>query len=377
MKSHKKSILIIVILLCLITLSSCWDAKELDDLSIPSVVACDTTLTKEKKYPADKYIVSMLIPMFYKNTEKRLRVVASAGKIPGETRGRRDSRLGDKAIFGQMQILLFGEELARKENLLEVTDIFTRNPSVKLSVFLAVVNGRGVDLLKKQIPYYPNVGIYLRALLKKTRDSNFYPNTNLFRFNRGLISYETAVLLPYISSEKEELVLAGSCLINNGKMAAKLGMKETETAVLLKGIKCRGTLPFEVSRNGKTIDEVSFEGTNTRKVTVKRIKDKYAFDIRIKLMGIIAEHKSQEPIQDSIDLLKLFQESLEKDIKKKAEAFVEKTQKEYKFDALDLANHIKAHTREKLSGDDIDRIVQESDINVEVKVQILNSGGKM
>lgn len=75
--------------------------------------------------------------------------------------------------------------------------------------------------------------------------------------------------------------------------------------------------------------------------------------------------------------MKLFQDSLEQHIKTRAEAFVEKTQEEFKFDAFSIANYIKAHTREKLTNEDIDRIVQESEINVEVKVLIRNAGGKM
>ena len=52
-------------------------------------------------------------------------------------------------------------------------------------------------------------------------------------------------------------------------------------------------------------------------------------------------------------------------------------QKEYGFDALELGMEIKAHSREKMAEEDIDRIIQDSEINVEVKVQIENAGGKI
>jgi hypothetical protein len=131
-----------------------------------------------------------------------------------------------------------------------------------------------------------------------------------------------------------------------------------------------------VVEDGEVIDQATFEGTNSRKVTVERIGDRYVFNIQIKLSGIIVEHRKQTPIQDSVDLLETFKVSLEKDIKKRAEVLIEKTQEEFKFDTLCLASHIKANTREKLTKEDIDRIVSESDINVEVKVHIRNVGGK-
>jgi hypothetical protein len=224
---------------------------------------------------------------------------------------------------------------------------------------------------------YPNVGIYLKALMENSKNTNFYPYTTLFLFNRDLISYETAAILPHIIYRNGEIMLAGSCLVNKGKISGEMGREETETAVMLRGAKCRGTLSFEAKKDDKVIDEVTFEGTNSRKVTLKRIGDKYVFNIQIKLAGVIAEHSKQKPMQDGTDLLKVFQDSLEKHIKKRAEALIKKTQEEFKFDALHLSNYIKAHTREKLTKEDIDRIVQESEINVDVKVEIENVGGKM
>jgi len=376
-KRLKKIILFIWVLLCSLILEGCWDAKELDDLSVPLVAALDKTLESEKEYPDDKYLVSLGIPIFYEDAEQKFHVVETPGQIVGDARERRNSQLGEQVIFGQMQLLLIGEELAKAEDFLEITDILTRNPSVKASLFIVVVKGRAVDLINKPIHDYPNVGIYLKALLDDSKDTIFFPYTTLFDLNRESLSYETAVLVPHIIYRGEHIDLAGSCLVNKGKVAGELGSKETETAVMLRGIKCRGTLSFEALMDKKVIDEATFAGTNSRKVTMKREGDRYIFNIQINLSGIIVEHKEQNPMQDGIDLIKVFQDSLEQHIKKRAEVFVEKTQEEYKFDALCLANYIKAHTREKLTKEDIDKIVQKAEINVEVKVEIRNAGGKM
>jgi Ger(x)C family germination protein len=374
---YRKVIPWLAVLLCSITLSGCWDAKELDDLAVPVVGALDTVLESEKEYPDDKYLFTVGFPVFYENVEERFHVIETKGKTMGDTRGRRNSQLGEQVMFGQFQILILGEELAKKENLLEVLDIFNRNTAIKASLLLAIVKGRAADLMKKPVKDYPCMGIYLKALMETSKDVNFYPYTTLFYFNRELISHEAAVVLPQVEYKNGNIMLTGSCLVNKGKLAAELGRKETETVVMLRGIKCRGTLAFDVLKDEKVIDEVSFEGTNSRKVTVKRTGDKYAFNIQIKLTGVIAEHIRKEPIQDGTDYLKLIQVSLKENIKKRAEAIIEKTQEEYRFDALDLAKYIKAHTREKLTKEDIDRIVQESEINVEVKVKIQNAGGIM
>lgn len=377
MKGLKKVILMTSVLLFSIILEGCWDAKELDDLAVPLIVTFDTALESEKQYPDDRYLVSIGIPIFYEEVEQKFHVVESTGEMIGEARERRNSQIGDKVILGQLQLLLIGEELAKTENILEFTDIVSRNPSIKDSLYVVIVKGRAVDLIKKPIHDYPNIGLYLRSLLRDSKATLFYPYTTLFDLNRETLSYETAALLPHIIYREGNVVLAGSCLINNGKVAGDLGREETETAVMLRGIKCRGTLSFEALKDGEVIDRATFSGGNSRKVTMKREGDKYVFNIQIKLSGIIAEHKEQKPMQDGMDLIKIFQDSLEQHIKKRAEAFVEKTQEEYKFDALSLASCIKAHTREKLTKEDIDKIIEDAEINVEVKVQIDNAGGKI
>lgn len=376
MKRHKRILVIIYITIVATALSGCWDSKELDDLAIPLVGAYDLILEEEKEYPDDKYLVTAGIPVFYEDVKDKFHIISSAGRIVGETRGRRNTELGEQVIYGQLQILLFGEELARNENLIELIDIITRNPSIKASLYLIVVKGRAVDLMKRPIHAYPNIGEYLRELLKNSRNNNFYPYTTLYTFNRDLITYETAAILPHVIYSNGDITLSGCCLANKGKVEAELGREETETLVMLRGIKCQGDLSFEAVKDGKTIDYVTFQGSNERRVVMQQQGGKYNFNIQIKLDGVIVEHLKQIPMEDGEDLPKLFKESLEQHIKARAESIVEKVQKEFKFDALSLANYVKAHTREKLTKEDIDRIISEADINVEVKAHIRSAGGK-
>lgn len=75
--------------------------------------------------------------------------------------------------------------------------------------------------------------------------------------------------------------------------------------------------------------------------------------------------------------MKLSQKSLEDLIKNRALEFVKKVQEEYGFDALNIAKEIKAHSRERMDKKDIDRIIREAEINVDVKVNIENTGGRI
>ncbi|HWQ29781.1 MAG TPA: Ger(x)C family spore germination protein [Negativicutes bacterium] len=377
MKLKSKALLSTLLLLLAATLCGCWDAKELDDLAIPLVSAYDIIQEGEKTYPDDKYLVTVGIPVFYNDVGEKFHIVETSGKTMGEARGRRNSELGEQVIFGQLQLLVFGEDAGKRENLLELMDIIARNPAIKSSLYVAIIKGRAADLIRKPVHDYPNMAIYLKALMENSRKSNFYPYTTLFQLNRELISYESAAIIPHVATKAGDIMLAGSCLINKGKTAAELGREETETAVMLRGIECRGDITFDITENEKTIDQATFEGRNSRKVKLQIQDGRYVFNIRIKLDGVIIERREQKITQDGTDYMKLFKDTLEQYVKKRAESFVEKTQKEFKFDALCLAKYIKANTREKLTKEDIDKIIEDAEINVEVEVRIRNVGGKM
>lgn len=374
---YRRIFLLIVILLGVLFLSSCWDKKELDELGVPFIVAYDYVSEEEKEYPDDKYLLSVGYPIFYEDAEKKYHVDMTPGSLIGETRSRRNTHYGEQVVLGQIQILIFGEELADHENLTELTDSVSRNPAVKGSLYMAVVEGRAADLLNVQVEHYPNPGIYIKMLLRNISKTNFFPTCTLFTYNRYVASDYTAPILPYLIHKEGDIVVAGSCFIDAGKRMEHIGRMETETAVFLRGFESRGVISFDVKENNKIIDQVSFSGANSRNIKIRREGDKYIIDIQIKLYGELVEHKKSQSMKENKDILKLSQKSLEDIIKRRTQDFVRKVKEEYGFDALDVAKEIKAHSREKLTKEDIDRIIQESEINVDVKVQIENAGGKM
>jgi hypothetical protein len=184
-------------------------------------------------------------------------------------------------------------------------------------------------------------------------------------------------LIPYIDYKNGDIVLAGSCYINNGKKIAHLGREETEAAVMLRGIRCRGTFSFPVKDGDETIDSISVACTNSRRVRVKNEGDYYSIDITIKLVGGIIERSNQVDFEDSQNVIELGEKSLEDIIQKRAEVLVERAKNEFKCDTLGVANYIRANTRGELNKEDIDEIIQNAQVNVNVEVRLISTEGKL
>jgi len=376
-KRHRYILLSSVIIINALFLAGCWDERELDELVIPIIIGYDYANEEEKEQPDDKYLISAGFPIFYEDTLQKYHVDITSGSMEGEVVNRRNTHFGEQLIPGQLQVVVLGEELISNENIIELTDILSRNPAVKGAIPMAVSKGKAADMLSVPVKQYPNPGIYIQKLIKNIRRTNFFPTCTLFESNRHIISNHTAPLLPYIVHENGNIVFAGSCLLNGGKRIVYLDREKTETAVMLRGIRSRGMITYDIIENNKVIGQITFEGKNKRKVKVKKEGDRYIFNILIKLSGRLYERKKNEPVIDHKDFIKLCQKSLEDLIRKRAEDFVTIVQEEYGFDALELGIEIKGHSREKISKEDIDRIIQESEISVEVKVCIDNAGGKI
>lgn len=368
---------LILIVFVSVQLSGCWDSKELDDLQLPIVAGFDKITEDEKLDLEDRCVVTVAGPVFYEGVEDDYQVQPSPSYAIGESRGIRNTKVAEELILGQLQVILISSEIAKEEDTLEILDIVSRNIQVRDSIYIGIVEGRAKDLIDSKYTHYPNSGIYLKSLLETIDKTNFYPNISLFQFNRHIINDYMMPLVPLIKKEGEDIQIIGSCYINNGKLANKLGRKETETAVLITGIEGRGTMSYPVYDGESKINDVSFQGSNKREVRVKNNNGKYEIDIKIKLKGVIVESLRQVHMQNSKDMIKLAEVSLEQQIKGRAEEFIKKVQTEWGYDALHVALHIKAMTRERLTKEDIDKIIKNAKINVEVDVNIENTGGKL
>lgn len=372
---HRRILLLITAAVSVLLLSGCWDQRTLDELGFPFLLGYDYAREEEKEYPDDKYLVSVGAPSLYEEAESKYHVERTPGSMVTETRSRRDAHFGEQYILGQEQVAIFGNEIAEKENLNILMDSIRRNDKVKDSLYMAVAEGRAVDLIEMRVKHYPNTGIYIRMLLKNIRKSNFLPVCTLFTFRRDVFSNNTAPMLPCIVQKGEDIVLAGSCFVNDGKKTENIGWMESQTAVFLRGIKARGEISYDVIEDEKVIDRLTFSGGNRRKVKIKKEGDKYIVNIQIILSGVIVEKTKTQPLKELPETLKLSQKSLEDLIKKRSQELVKKVQEEYGFDALNIAKEIKAHSREKFEKEDIDSIIRDAEINVDVKVNIENTGG--
>jgi Ger(x)C family germination protein len=361
----------------LFLLSGCWDSQDLEDLSIPLAAAYDlhipgSTSPTDPPAVAGRMLVDLttLTPNLSPKASEPVNIATFSGITIADTRERRG--LTDAGIYetGINQILVLGDDLAR-QGLNPYMDALWRGAEIRGTLFMAVAEGRGENIIKTPINNYDNIGLYLMALFNGLEKRTIIPVTNLVEFYVEQASGKNPVV-PILERKDDRVVITGTALFRKDRMVYKLGLEESHDLVLLRGLKGERFLSFAVPEGGMV-----YRGTalvsNSRKVKYNLSNGIHRFIIAIELRGTLQEYSRQGVIDKN--QLNIIEESIEKEVKGQCESFIKKMQNELRLNCIDISKYALAKDRKALS-DSIDNpdFIENADIRVEVKVRLKNTG---
>jgi Ger(x)C family germination protein len=339
--------MVIVVILAMSTLlCGCWDTIDVENLDISLIAGYDTPPSGE----AGKVAVTALLAAVVEEDEK---IGTYSAQTVGETRSRRAYNEPRQYTLSQLQVMLIGKDLAR-QGFRNIIDPNMREPRVKPSINVAVVNGRAEELLhfmaKKDIKRVSDV---LISLLQIIPERAFVPRTSLFCLAADSYAPGMAVAVPVLqpADNQQGVELTGCALFAQDRMIAQLDRMETRSLVLLSGKKAHGWIPFSLYKDGQLYDEGTVFVANQRKVKVSRQGELIVFDIQVTLKGRLVEHAV---VQHSSTLyeeqhLREIEEAVADDLKMQMQDFIEFMQEELRIDAIDITPYALAKWRQEIA----------------------------
>lgn len=360
-------------LVFVLLVSGCWDYTDIEELSFPYIVAYDTNhMERDKNVEGARISVTMLFPE-QATSGSSVYLNRTAGSTIGEVRNKRSFSSSKNAIFRGAQVTLIGEQLARREMNV---DILLRQTAAKKSMLIAIVKGRGDDLLSKGIEKDKKLPNTIVDLLKLTSNETFIVNTTLYDFATVPATPGKNLVAPLIElNENKEIRIAGTAIFKKTRLIDTIDQNETRALVLLSGIKGRAYVDFKIYEKGKLIDRGTVNVSNKRKVEVYRKDDKYHFDITITLDGDLVEHFNIQNFDKMIPYIKKIEKAVEEQVKKECEDFIVQMQKEFKVDCIDISKYALAKWRSELEKEvDNEEFITNAVINVKVKAEIDDIG---
>lgn len=298
------SIKIILCILIVINLTSCYGAHELNRLAIVMGVGID------KGKEADMVDMTVQIAKVLDIQSSPNKGGSNSGSDSGylnlEEKGRTISdaiknmnrKINRRLFFSHNQVIILGKDAA-EAGIEKYMDFFLRYRENRLMVWVIVAKGTASEMLniKPNLETTPGRGIG-ELIKNEEEDTSLIPAVELKDFASRLMSKTTAPIAPIIEVSKEDkkktVYLSETAVFKKDKMVGTLDKKETRG--LLWGInKVKDGIITVSSANGK--DKADIETTHVRsKITPEIKNNKIKIIIDIKQEGDLQEQTTSEDL---------------------------------------------------------------------------------
>lgn len=351
----------LLILSIIVYLNTGVDFSPVEEIEVVTALGCDI---EERSKEDILYRVSVSKDIFVEDKTFG-RVIEGTDKTILSTRDERQRKSNKKFVAGLEKIIVFSEDLARHGIRHPINTTFS-NPSANDKIWSMVCKGNAADLLKFKVIGYPSAADYIEGVIDNSKYFSFFPqNYKLIDTYVRIDEEGRGLIVPYIEIKNNDIEITGMALFKKDKMVTKVGLEDAKVLNILKEKKSKGIL--SIVKNPK--QSVDYITTVKRKTTCNKIGDQYKFTIDLAFTGDIMCNELYGDFLNNPDENKKFKSDMEKKIEKMCYNFLEKMKKDYKVDCLELGR-VAAATYGRNTGVDWNEIVSNSDIKVNVKVNI-------
>lgn len=325
---------IILIIICLLFLTGCYDYQELSDMNIVNGIGID--------FKDEEYIVSLETVKSSKGESSNkitTNVISGKDKILANAINQAINNSGKKAYFKHVDLVIISEELA-KNGIGDVVDYMLRDVTVSSS-FFTVIADDPEEILTTEIDDN-SISNLIVDTIRYNVDATQIDNIDLIVSN--IINEKKDIALPYIEMKNENVIIDNIAYFKKAKMVGKMNNK-IYNFLLLKS----DNLDFDNDDNVINIYKKNI------KYDVK--KDKIIIDI--KGMGKVKKINEDTNLEDE-DSYKKLEKGIQETIATEVEKFIDEAL-ENESDLVGFKDlYYKIYGKEK------DRISYE--VNVDIKI---------
>ena len=351
----------LILLVCLLILSGCWDEKLLKDVTIVSLVGIEGT-------PGDVK-AEFAFPVIENESISYL-TSSGTGLSLRDARGDANHRTKEALDIASVEVILIAEESA-KSDLYAYLDMLYRDPRNRLSGHIAIVQGELKPYFESTENMQEDVASYYVELVHTAAMYTYIPDIDIQTTGTTLFGEDMDLALPYIKIEEKSKKpeIAGVALFNGKKFTGKtLDMRESLILSLLKKKKGRYSRLVYYWKSGKDESPLAVEVINIKKkwkFTKDKINATYDLDLNV-----------EEFPHDSLGekkMIKELDEFLSKEMTKEFNEVVKKLQ-EAKSDSVGFGRPVRAFHRDLWNKGDWSETFSEIPIEVKVKAKITRTG---
>ncbi|KPU27455.1 hypothetical protein TR13x_05130 [Caloranaerobacter sp. TR13] len=373
---------IIIIFMCIILLTGCWDKVEINDRAFISAIGVDVHgdggELEKKESGYNKFTITFVFPNVKAirkggGGEKPRFILSSMGQNIFHVSNALTTRSNKTMFFGHTKAIIIGEKVARdSDTFKQIFDELERTHEIGRKVGVFISQGEAKEVIEIEPSLEPVTGTYLTGLSKaKEKSSRFTPKT-IGDILPSLHDCKCA-LIPRIVPTKNEIKVAGAAVIRDYRLVGWLGEIENRSVMFITDEVTSEDIDLI---NDNAI--ISYSVTDSvAKKTGKIENGQIVVNINVSMEGVLQQYKlktSKDVLDDK--LLRKLEGMIENKVKNEIEGTIKKIQKEFKADVIGIGDYLskfKPDIWDKVK-DDWDDVFPEVNIKVNVKAKIRRIG---
>ncbi len=257
----KHAVSLLILFVYILGMAGCWDARELDTLSIVAGVGIDASsrqgeydftlqVGKAQKTKSDGNSGGQDTPYLLMTTTGKTMLLAL------EQFRFKSSR---ELFLHPNQVIIFGKDLAG-QGIGPVLDMFLRDHESRLEVWALVADGTAKDILSADTKQEPIPAAAIERLMQNASGISKYYGTEMIELFSRLADKGTSTIIPIVKKVEEPgntgLALSGCAVFNDDKMIGTLNEDETQGYIFAMGDVEDGILDVPMP-DGTAVMEIS------------------------------------------------------------------------------------------------------------------------
>jgi Ger(x)C family germination protein len=368
--------IVLISLICLLPLTSCWDQRLLKESRLVYSAGYDLAADNNIKVTAVIKTNSQggSDPSQVRTTNV---FVTATGKTSGDARLKVTRKVSGDYATNKTRVLLLGDELA-KQDIYPIFDIVYRDPRSSLGAKVIIAKGRAEEILKLNKVEATLVSEEVLDLITTAESHTIVPIENVQTICTIMFDPGEDIVLPLIEKIDDKLIdISGLALFNDQKYTGYNLLDDEPTMLLLFKNQMDKFARFnvEVSPKEKDIREryISIEvRKNDPKMKIEISKEnKITVNLNLKLEVDTLEYAHDE--LDSKKEIEMLNKALSKQLTKKAEKVIQ-TLQESNCDALGIGRQLISFHPDVWKKLDWNKAYRKITIKPKVEVKIVGSG---
>lgn len=373
---YKKIALLLLLILCLITTTGCWDSVEIErnafvlGLGIDSEEDGRLTLTFQlallKAFKGEKG----------EDGKSTHQMTITSDTIADATRELL-SYYGEVPNFTHCKLVVFGEDYAKK-GIRDSLDFLFREPELRRVTSVCVSKGRAKDILELE----PKMGPSSAMVIDQILTQNSVSNSEIFPFKDIRYLYQNFTRnsdlgLPKVDINQGTARVSGAGVFKDSKLIGWYEGHEVTGLRLILGSINQSFHSHSLELPWEEGGKITFNTYNIHSSTVPKLTDgKITLKIDVMIEGDVNEVRNPSPLKNREKLLKEWGRALENDISSNINSVYRKGRDVYGVDTFEIDHRMESHYPEfwNKNKDQWNEIFKTVDLELKVDVKIRRVG---